>query len=208
MLFGTLSFRGCGGQPLALLWNIRIKSQMPIATEHAFKEKSTKLLILLPLRTIYNRTFQCETPYRGNSWIVPFFKREPHYCRFNSIARSLTNLQNPNKLVNLHFLVQFHRYSSKKVVPGVIRRLGVKKLVIGLLISNFSITCSRFGSGSIRTDSFSVSVISFALKGIFYAGKKILSTMAIFQIIMMENFAICKNLKFWHHNILIKNHLF
>ena len=35
---------------------------MPIASEHAFKEKSTKLLILPSLRTIYNRTFQCETP--------------------------------------------------------------------------------------------------------------------------------------------------
>ena len=35
---------------------------MPIAAEHAFKEKSAKLLILLPLRTIYFRTFQCETP--------------------------------------------------------------------------------------------------------------------------------------------------
>ena len=57
-----LSFRGCGGHPLALVWNIRVKSQMPTATEHAFKEKSTKLLILLPLRTIYFRTFQCETP--------------------------------------------------------------------------------------------------------------------------------------------------
>ena len=32
------------------------------AAEHAVKEKSAKLLVLLPLRTIYNRTFQCETP--------------------------------------------------------------------------------------------------------------------------------------------------
>ena len=62
MIFGTLSFRGCWGQSLALVWNIRVKSQMPITTEHAFKEKSTKSLILLPLRTLYNRTFQCETP--------------------------------------------------------------------------------------------------------------------------------------------------
>ena len=38
------------------------ETQMPIAPEHAFKEKSTKLLILPSLRTIYNRTFQCETP--------------------------------------------------------------------------------------------------------------------------------------------------
>ena len=37
---------------------------MPIAPEHAFKETSTKLLILLPLRIIYNCTFQCETPCR------------------------------------------------------------------------------------------------------------------------------------------------
>ena len=35
---------------------------MPTAPKHAFKEKSTKLLILPPLRTIYFRTFQCETP--------------------------------------------------------------------------------------------------------------------------------------------------
>ena len=35
---------------------------MPIAAEHAFKEKSAKSLILLPLRTISKRTFQCETP--------------------------------------------------------------------------------------------------------------------------------------------------
>ena len=62
MIFGTLSFRGCGGQPLALVYDIRVKSQMPTAPEYAFKEKSTKLLILPPLRTIYFRTFQCETP--------------------------------------------------------------------------------------------------------------------------------------------------
>ena len=62
MIFGPLSFRGCGGQLLALVWNIRVKSQMPTAPEHAFKEKSTKSLILLPLRTIDNRTFQCERP--------------------------------------------------------------------------------------------------------------------------------------------------
>ena len=61
MIFGTLSFRVCGGLPLALVWNIWVKSQMPTALEHAFIEKSTKLLIFLPLRTIYFRTFQCET---------------------------------------------------------------------------------------------------------------------------------------------------
>ena len=44
--------------------NIMIKSQIPAALEHAFKK--TNLLILLPLRTIYFHTFQCETPC--NSW--------------------------------------------------------------------------------------------------------------------------------------------
>ena len=62
MIFGPLSFRGCGGQTLALVCNIRVKSLMPISPEDASKEKSTKSLILLPLRTVYNRTFQCETP--------------------------------------------------------------------------------------------------------------------------------------------------
>ena len=37
---------------------------MPTTLEHAFKEKSTKLLILLPLRTIYFRTLQFETPFK------------------------------------------------------------------------------------------------------------------------------------------------
>jgi hypothetical protein len=40
------------------------ETQMPIAPEHAFKEKSTKFLILPSLRTIYKRTFQSETPCR------------------------------------------------------------------------------------------------------------------------------------------------
>ena len=53
---------------LALVWNVRLKSQMPISPEHAFEEKSTKLLILLPIRTIYNRTFQCETPCKTRVW--------------------------------------------------------------------------------------------------------------------------------------------
>ena len=55
---------------MAFVRNIRAKSQMPIAPEHAFEEKSTKLLILLPLRTIYFRTFQCETPCNRMACII------------------------------------------------------------------------------------------------------------------------------------------
>ena len=47
---------------MSFMQNVIDETQMPITPEHAFKEKSTKLLILLSLRTIYNRTFQCETP--------------------------------------------------------------------------------------------------------------------------------------------------
>jgi hypothetical protein len=35
---------------------------MPIAAEHAFKEKSARSLIPPPLRTTSKRTFQCEIP--------------------------------------------------------------------------------------------------------------------------------------------------
>ena len=38
------------------------ETQMPIAPKDAIKEKSAKLLIPLPLRTIYFQIFQCETP--------------------------------------------------------------------------------------------------------------------------------------------------
>ena len=43
MIFGTLTFKGCGGQTLALVRNIGVKSQLPIAPEHAIGEKSIKL---------------------------------------------------------------------------------------------------------------------------------------------------------------------
>ena len=69
MIFGTLTFRGSRGQPLAHVRNTRVKSQVPIALEHAFEEKSIKSLILLPLRTIYNRIYQCETPCSSISTI-------------------------------------------------------------------------------------------------------------------------------------------
>ena len=45
-------------------------TQMPIAPEQAFKEKSTKLLILLPIRTIYFWTFQFEAPCMTNSHVI------------------------------------------------------------------------------------------------------------------------------------------
>ena len=47
---------------MSFMQKMIVETQMPITPKHAFKEKSTKLLTLLSLRTIYNRTFQCETP--------------------------------------------------------------------------------------------------------------------------------------------------
>ena len=46
---------------MSFMYKLIDETQMPITAEHPFKEKSTKLLTLLPLRTIYFRTFQCET---------------------------------------------------------------------------------------------------------------------------------------------------
>ena len=47
---------------MSFMQKMIVETQMPITPDKAFKEKSTKLLTLLSLRTIYNRTFQCETP--------------------------------------------------------------------------------------------------------------------------------------------------
>ena len=56
------SWRGCWGQPMPFFWKLVDKTQMcnpPEATRH---HSQIKLLILLPLRAIYFRTFQCEIP--------------------------------------------------------------------------------------------------------------------------------------------------
>ena len=60
---------------------------MPTTSEHAFKEKSTKLLILLPLRTSCNRTFQCGTPCTrpipNGFFHFSLFKGHPHTQNLN-----------------------------------------------------------------------------------------------------------------------------
>ena len=96
MIFGTLSFRGCGGQLLALEWNIRVKRQMSTATEH---EKSTKLLILLPLRTIYFRTY--ETPCRS-------------FCPWWLIDWDLSNFEYLFWFFQLRLLLENNNKYSKK----------------------------------------------------------------------------------------------
>ena len=72
--FGILQTWGCGGQAVSFMWKLIDETQMPIALKHVFKEKSRKLLILLPLRTIYFRTFHCETPCSFKSkWYWKYF---------------------------------------------------------------------------------------------------------------------------------------
>ena len=60
---------------------------MSTALEHAFKEKSTKLLILLPLRTIYFWTFQCETPCtmgKGYTIVISFHHIDYYIMQFDN----------------------------------------------------------------------------------------------------------------------------
>jgi hypothetical protein len=119
MIFGSLSFRGCGGQPLALLWNIRVKSQMPIPPEHAFIEKSTKLLILLPLRKTYNRTFQCETPCSRNKH---FFTKSCHRQTYQNYE------QPPQTSQNLYFQSHFSVLKIGWIFP---KKKSIKNIRLG-----------------------------------------------------------------------------
>ena len=86
---------------------------MPIAPEHAFKEKSIKLLILPSLRTIYNRTFQCETPC-----IVVFNngKGKESNCGFRKVLASLwLSSAHPNfvkRREKLFPVIEFHFYRN------------------------------------------------------------------------------------------------
>ena len=60
--FGTFSVRGCWGQLMSFFWKLVDETQMcnpPEATRH---HNLIKSLILLPLRAIHFRTFQCEIP--------------------------------------------------------------------------------------------------------------------------------------------------
>ena len=62
---------------------------MPTPPEHAFKEKSTKLLILPSLRTIYNRTFQCETPCSSK-----FIQKFAQMCQYFTLIDQSIPLDN------------------------------------------------------------------------------------------------------------------
>ena len=67
------------------------ETQMPITPEHAFKERSTKFLILLSLRTIKKRTFQCKTPCmktRNSNIHNKVIKSNPGYLLKSSLLYS------------------------------------------------------------------------------------------------------------------------
>ena len=84
-------------------------TQMPIAPEQAFKEKSTKLLILLPIRTIYFRTFQFETPCMTNYHVI---------FEFVTTRNTLTSQTNSGRVPSdLHviFLRNFY-FSIRKIL--------------------------------------------------------------------------------------------
>ena len=75
------SWRGCWGQPMSFFWKLVDETQMcnpPEATRH---HNLIKLLILLPLRAIYFRTFQCE---------IPCNKGNPHKVRFQTKTQNVT----------------------------------------------------------------------------------------------------------------------
>ena len=57
-----VSIRGCWSQPMLLFFKLVDETQMTKALKHTKHHKSTKLLILLPLREIYFRLFLYETP--------------------------------------------------------------------------------------------------------------------------------------------------
>ena len=77
---------------------------MPITPKHAFKEKSTKLLILLPLRTIYNRTFQCETPCSMLQQQAPFLSKLLYDLLIFFIMIKTRNLSGNVLLTYIQFL--------------------------------------------------------------------------------------------------------
>ena len=62
LIYGTVSVRGCWGQPILLFWKLEEESQMSKCPEATRHHNSTKLLIFPSLRAIQFRPFQYDTP--------------------------------------------------------------------------------------------------------------------------------------------------
>ena len=109
--FDILQTWRCGGQAMSSIQKLMDDTQMPIAPEQAFKEKSTKLLILLPIRTIYFRTFQFETPCMTNSHVIFEF-----VTTRNTLASQTNSGRVPSDLhLNVIFLRNFY-FSIRKIL--------------------------------------------------------------------------------------------
>ena len=86
LISGILSFGGCWGQPMVLFWKLVDETQISTPPEATRHHDSTKLLILLPLRAIYLRPFQSDTPctwpFKSNKFSEKLW---PHFVlRFSS----------------------------------------------------------------------------------------------------------------------------
>ena len=62
----TLSVGGWWGQPVLLFWKLCDKTQMSNPCDNAARDIPSKFSIFLPLRAIYFRSYQYETPCRIN----------------------------------------------------------------------------------------------------------------------------------------------
>ena len=62
LISDTFSVGGCWGQPMLLFWKLGDKTQMSIPCDHAARDIPSKFSIFLPLRAIYFRSYQSETP--------------------------------------------------------------------------------------------------------------------------------------------------
>ena len=62
LISDTLSIGGCWGQLMLLFWKLVDETQMGNPCDHAARDILSKLSILLPLRAVYFRSYQYETP--------------------------------------------------------------------------------------------------------------------------------------------------
>ena len=113
LISGSLSFGGCWGQPMVLFWKLVDETQIsppPEATRH---HSLTKSWILLPLRAIYLRPFQCDTPCRqlvclaGITWWqnLPFL-----HIRAVYLTPYWTTVNTPKTLLYLPVLGPVRQY--------------------------------------------------------------------------------------------------
>ena len=126
---------------------------MSTAPENAFKEKSTKLLIILPLRTIYFRTFQCETP-SNTLWISALSQNIflhltiKQYKATMGVIETITEFGNETTIHGLSYVVKSPSSTIRRIIWIL---FFVGSMIYAVVLLQAAVICNNYNTGQAST---------------------------------------------------------